>query len=89
MSSQITIEDLRYIVSQQYKSKDATETYFNSLLRYANNITSLTGKDYYDTIYNTSDYIADEATRSTGIPSRHPINTEDMLYYDKTFRFKY
>jgi len=85
MSLQITIEDLRYIVAQQYKSKDTSDkSYLNLLLRYINNIRSLSGKDYYNYMYNTGE----ETMRSSGIPKRKSMNRDDMLYYDTTNKFR-
>ena len=90
MSTQITIEDLRYVVAQQYKPKAGSggNEYANTFWKYMNNLRSLTGKDYYDWFYNTSDMIYDETSRTTGIPSRRPMGVEDMLYYDISNKFR-
>lgn len=91
MSSQITIEDLRYIVAQQYKPKEgssASSRYMNQFWRYVNNARAFSAKDAYGWLYDTSDDIYNEAMRPTGIPYGRQLGREDILYYDETNKFR-
>jgi len=91
MSGQITIDDLRYIVAQQYKPKDESSSsskYMNTFWRYVNNARAFSAKDAYGWLYSTSDDLYNEANRNSGIPYGKKLGREDLLYYDETQKFR-
>lgn len=89
MSTQITIEDLRYIISQQYKPKAGTESQLSSLLKTANGLWNTSSKGYADWFYNTSMHVADESLRTSGIPRRKPLGYDELAYYDPSKKYVY
>ena len=89
MASQITIEDLRYIVSQQYKPKDGASSQSNSYLKTASRLWNTTSRDYASWFYDFSEYAADESLRTSGIPRRRALTKDEMTYYDTTEKYTY
>jgi hypothetical protein len=88
MSSQISIEDLRFIISKQYSSNkysSISSSYLNTLLKYTSDLRSMSGKEYYDIMMDASQ---DIMQKSSGIPAKQMLGKDDMLYYDITKEFK-
>jgi hypothetical protein len=90
MSSQITIEELRYIVSQQYKPKTGgVGSQFDSFLKMANGLWNTSSKDYANWFYDSTANIADESLRTSGIPRRKALGYDELAYYDPTQKYMY
>jgi hypothetical protein len=90
MASQITIEDLRYIISQQYKPKSGTSSsQLNSYLNAANSLWNTSSQDYAGWFYDFSAYAADESSRTSGVPRRRALSIDELAYYDPTAKYTY
>ena len=84
MSQQITIEDLRYVINEQYprtKEKPGLDRFMDRLEKYRRK----NRKQLQDELQGISlDYWRKNVMSNNNIPRGKPLTESDMLYVDKT-----